>query len=167
MNFRTSLLLTATLTLDINTDWSPVVDVAPDLTWTDNPKVEIVRKVWVDIRRHVEGKLHEKLSEMAQKLREAIPPDIVRREVVKAWRAHTLPITAPRNVPAFVHITPTSIGFTGLAIQDDQIRVGVMLKARTEISTAAATSSSGLPSLPALARVTEAPGKLAESVARC
>jgi hypothetical protein len=48
-----------------------------------------------------------------------------------------------------------------VAIQDDQIRIGFMLKARTEISTAAVASSTVVPSLPALERVAEAPGKLA------
>lgn len=162
-NFRAALVLKATVTLDLNADWTPAVTVVPDLTWTERPEVEIVHKVWVDVRGHVEGKMRDKLDEMAQKLRETIPADIVRREVAKAWHVHTLPIPGTGTTPAFAHVTPTVIGFTGITIQDDQIRAGIMLKARTELSTNA-TPAGALVPMPQLSRVQPAAGKLAVAV---
>ncbi|HUN42800.1 MAG TPA: DUF4403 family protein [Acetobacteraceae bacterium] len=158
-NFRAGLILKVHVSIGLNTNWTPAITITPDLEWTDSPKVEIVHNVWIDIRSHVEGQMREQLSAMAQKIRESIPDDIVRRKAKQAWHAYSIPILGIAALPVWANIVPTSIGTSGVVVKDEEIRVGLMLKARTEISTDAGPNMTMLP-LPALVRIPAMPGLL-------
>ena len=157
--FRAGLVLKATVSFDLNPDWSPRVAVVTDLEWTSRPAVEIVHNVWIDVRKYVEGPMRKQLDKIASKLREAISADIVRREVLKTWRSHTITLGNSNAVPAYLHVTPLAIGFSGVHVADRQISFGVVLRARTAISTSAVAAGEPGP-LPPLERVTAAPGRL-------
>lgn len=162
-NFRASLIIRARVTIDINPDWTPAVTIVPELEWTENPKVEVVSRAWVDIRSHVEGPMRAQLEAMAAKIRSAIPVDVIKREVEKAWRVYSMPVGSAGLLTVWVHLVPIEIGTSGVVVTNDQIRVGVSLKARTEISTDA-TPKAELPPLPALSRMPAGPGRLSIAV---
>lgn len=162
-NFRAALNLKATITLDFNPDWSPAFAVKADYRWPQNPRVEIVGGVWVDVTRHVDDKVRETLKEAESKLRDAVPADIVRREVAKAWRTYTLPLPGAENAGGYAHVIPTAIGFSGISFDNDRARIGLMLKARTEISTSDRPSAN-VPPLPKLTKMAAAPGRLSLAI---
>lgn len=163
-NFRAALIIRARVTIDINPDWTPAVTIVPELEWTENPKVEVVSRAWVDIRSHVEGPMRAQLDAMAAKIRAAIPADVIKREIEKAWRVYSMPVGTAGSVTAWAHLVPVEIGTSGIVVADDQIRMGVSLKARTDISTDA-TPKAVLPPLPALARMPVEPGRLSIAAA--
>lgn len=158
-NFRAALILRVRLTVDVNSDWTPAIAATPELEWTQSPSVEIVSRAWIDIRNHVDKPLREQLNGMAANIREAIPADIIKREVGKAWRIYSISMEKAVGFDAWAHIVPTEIGTSGVKIENDHISVGVSLKALTEVSTKASPNAE-LPPLPALVRQPAAPGHL-------
>ncbi|RWL94323.1 MAG: DUF4403 family protein [Mesorhizobium sp.] len=158
-NFRAALIIRARVTIDINPDWTPAVTIVPELEWTQNPKVEVVSRAWVDIRSHVEGPMRAQLEAMAAKIRAAIPADTIKREIEKAWRVYSMPIGNAGSLTAWAHLVPVEIGTSGVVVANNQIHVGVSLKARTDISTDATPKVEVSP-LPALSRMPAEPGRL-------
>ncbi|MDX8499126.1 DUF4403 family protein [Mesorhizobium sp. VK4C] len=158
-NFRAALIIRARVTIDINPDWTPAVAIVPELEWTENPQVEVVSRAWVDIRSHVEGPLRAQLEAMAAKIRAAIPPDVIKREIEKAWRVYSMPVGRAGSLTAWAHLVPVAIGTSGVVVANNQIRVSVSLKARTDVSTDAAPKVE-LPPLPVLSRMPAESGRL-------
>lgn len=162
-NFRAAFRIVATASLDLGADGCPVMSVSPGIEWIDNPRVEIVERVWVDVKGEVEGKLRDKLNSLASTLSQSVHCDDLRNELAKVWRVHTLPIPGVDALPASVHLVPISLGFSGLAIDNDNIRFGLLLKARTEVSTET-TAPTDVGYLPALVKVAAEPGHLSLSL---
>ena len=158
-NFRAALILRVRLSVDVNPDWTPAVTVVPELEWTQSPSVEIASRAWIDIRSHVTEPLRDQLEAMAAKIREAIPADIIKREVEKAWRVYSVSIGNAAGFEAWAHVVPLEIGTSGVTVENDHISIGVSLKANTEVSTQASTNTKLLP-LPALVRQPAGPGRL-------
>ncbi|MBL9098822.1 MAG: DUF4403 family protein, partial [Alphaproteobacteria bacterium] len=156
-NFAAEATATATVRFVVNPDWTTSVTVSTDLNWTSGPRVEIIGGVWVDIRSQVDGPAREALTAMAQNLQNAVPADLVSREVLKAWKVHRVPVSVAPAV--YARLTPQNIGFSGLDIHDDAMHIGVMIEADTEVSTVDDAARSIGP-LPPLARLAPAPGEL-------
>lgn len=131
----------------------------PELEWTQTPSVEIASRAWIDIRSHVDKPLRDQLDAMAAKIRKAVPADIIKREVEKAWRVYSVSIGNAAGFEAWAHVVPLEIGTSGVTVENDQISIGVSLKASTELSTQASANTELQP-LPQLVRQPAGPGRL-------
>lgn len=158
-NFRAALNVRARVTVGVNPDWSPAVTIVPELEWTDGPKIEIADRAWVDIRSHVEAAMVKQLDAMADKIRAGIPIDFIKHQAEKVWKVYSLPISFPPAPDTWAHLAPVAIGTSGPIVENDELRLSLLLKARTEISTNA-TPSFSASGLPALTKTDAKPGEL-------
>ncbi|HWL82754.1 MAG TPA: DUF4403 family protein [Roseomonas sp.] len=156
-NFNAAAIVASGLGVRIGQDWCPLVDIKPAYHWTQNPRVEIVSRVWISIGDLVSKEVDKELAKLPGQVQQAIPCDRIRSEVQKAWKSYDIPVQVPDGPLVHVHLQPQSIGASKLIVADDHLRLAVALKTIAEVSTsAAATAPPG--TLPPPEEAADAPG---------
>jgi hypothetical protein len=154
-SFRGSIIAFVDVSGDLGTDWCPTVQANADFAWTDKASLEIVHNVWISIDGSTGPKIRDALTEAAKKLPAAVNCSQVKAAILPTWHSYSWPINNDKSVLAYVNLTPTAAGFSGLKYGPDCLRFAIELKATTEISSAP-SHPPAIPSvLPALNRIGE------------
>ena len=158
-NFDAEADVQADLDLALDERWCPTVGLEVNYRWTRSPRLEVIGGVWVGIENQVKARVDAALHDLPQRLREAIPCDRIRQEMQEGWRNYDIPVQLPAAPPLHVLVHPLSLGFSGLVVEPETLRLGLALRARTAV---AATSGRMPPAgpLPPLRRVPDRDGRL-------
>ena len=158
-NFDAAADLSGLITLSVAPDWCPVVGLATSYNWTKSPRVEIVGGVWIGVEGLVSGSINDALKGLPDKVRDAIPCDTIRGEVRNAWRNYIIPVAIPGGPPVYVGIQPKSLALSPLIVADDEVRLSILLRAATSLSTAKGAEAP-IADLPNVQPAADAPGRL-------
>jgi len=162
-NFRAGLNAILNAAVDLDPTWCPVINASASFNWTSDPRVEIVGSVWVTVRDQVEGPLRGELNKVPDRIRAAIPCATVQTEIRRAWRAYSIPVDVGQGQTLHIRLDPTSVGFSGITVAPDHIRIGIALRATTSVATTAG-SEDAKADLPPLVRVPDEPGRISLAV---
>lgn len=133
-NFKGGVNVTTDLRPRLTSEWCPQLDASVDFSWTQNPKVEIVGGVWVDVRGQVEGKIREKIPELVEKAKSAIDCVTFKMQVAKVYGSRTFPIELADSSKAHVNVLPTDVGFSGLQFEPSLLKAAAIMTASMEVS---------------------------------
>ncbi|MXP64475.1 DUF4403 family protein [Roseomonas sp. M0104] len=162
-NFDAAAEVQADLGVALGEDWCPEVGVDVAYRWTKSPRLEVIGGVWVNVEGQVRGRVDAALRDLPRLLREAIPCDAIRRQMQDAWRNYDVPVQLPAAPPLHVQVHPLGLGLSGLAVEQDHLRLGLALQARTAVAaTAGGMAPAG--ALPPLRRVPDRNGRLQLSI---
>ncbi|MDJ0388013.1 DUF4403 family protein [Roseomonas sp. E05] len=162
-NFDAAADVQADLALSLDENWCPTVGLDVAYQWTKSPRLEVIGGVWVNVEERVRGRVDAALRDLPRLLREAMPCDAIRRQMQEAWRNYDIPVQLPAAPPLHVLVHPLSLGLSGLAVEQDRLRLGLALQARTAVSA----TGGGMPPagpLPPLRRVPDRNGRLQLSI---
>jgi len=162
-NFDAAAEVQADLALALGEDWCPAVGVEVAYRWTKSPRLEVIGGVWVNVEGQVRGRVDAALRDLPRLLREAMPCDAIRRQMQEAWHNYDVPVQLPAAPPLHVQVRPLALGLSGLAVEQDHLRLGLALQARTAVSD----SAGGMPpagALPPLRQVPDRNGRLQLSI---
>ncbi len=133
-NFDAAAVFSILLRPSIDSDWCPKLDVSADYRWTQNPRVEIVSKVNVDITGQVRDKLNAKLPEITQLAQNAIDCTQIKARIATLYGNKSFPIELSPNQQLHVNVHPTDIAFSGLSVDTADISLAAMLTAKIDVS---------------------------------
>ena len=105
--------------------------------------MELVSKVWIDVRKQADGPLRKKMAELARELPGLIGCEPIRELARQAWRAHEIPLDTPTGEPAVLRVVPTRVGLSKLDLAEQGLRFSLLLGARAEVATGTAAGSVG------------------------
>jgi hypothetical protein len=162
-NFRAAIIGEAEATFDLSPEWCPQIDGSVDFRWTEPARVEIIGGVWVDVSSHVEGPLRSALAQVLDAIRQAISCVDLQEQVRSIWRTYSFPVDVGHENTIYVQIDPSGIGFSGIIMLPDRLRMSLSVRAITSVSTTAG-STALKDGLPPLIRIDDAPGRIALSV---
>lgn len=162
-NFRALVRAKLDASVDLSPEWCPTVDARAFYDWIEPPEVEIVERVWVNIRGQVEPLLDAELSKAPAQIREAIPCAAVQDVIRRVWRAHSFPVAVTDSQTVYVRVDPIRFGFSGVVAAADHVRFSAVLTARTLVGTEPGPIEPK-PGLPPLERAVDEPGRVALAV---
>ncbi|RVG01813.1 DUF4403 family protein [Sinorhizobium meliloti] len=157
-NFRAAANISADVGVSIGPDFCPVATATPTLDWTENPRVEIVSRVWISLANALEGSVGDMLNDLSRDIQLALPCDKVRAEVARVWRGYDFPVALPDGSQVHVLLTPREIATSGLVVDDAEMRIAAEVVGATEVATAPREIAT--PPLPTLGGVGDAPGAI-------
>jgi hypothetical protein len=135
-HFKGAVIVIADLTPTLGSDWCPNLGANFSINWTSDPRVEIVSKVWVNVKDQVNSQLNKELPHLAEQLKGTIDCGRFKRQLESVYGNRAFPIEVPNAGALYVNLEPTNIGFSGLDIDDDLVKVAATLSAKTAVSTA-------------------------------
>lgn len=161
--------VSASLSLALDERFCPVLTVQDtEFGWVREAKVEVIGRTkilgvinigpeYLNVGRHFNGPIRDKLAELARGAARAIPCDPVRAEIAKAWKKYSLLLTSEGQPPLYLNGWPEKLGSTGLQSEDTGIRLGLMLSGKAAVETKAGETGS-LGELPAHVTLPAQPG---------
>lgn len=168
-NIDGEAVVSASLSLALDERFCPVLTVRDtDFGWVREARIEVIgRSVilgvirfgpeYLNVGRHFNGPIRDKLAELAAGAARAIPCDPVRAEIAKAWKKYSLPLTVEGQPPLYLNGWPEKLGSTGLLSEDMGIRLGLMLSGKAAVETKAGETGP-LGELPAHVTLPAQPG---------
>jgi hypothetical protein len=150
-NFDAAAVFDVILTPTLGQDWCPKVGVAATYRWTQNPRVEIVSRVNIDITGPVRDALDKKIPEITQVAQNAIDCTQIRSQIAAVYGKRTFPIDVSPTRKLHVNVEPSGLAFSGLSVDAQSIRLAALVTANVEVS-AAPVAATALP-LPPLKRL--------------
>jgi hypothetical protein len=158
--FSAGLVAEAALQVDIGADWCPALQVEPSVRWTVAPRVEIADGVALDVQPLVEPAVRAALARLPEALAAAFGCEAVRREAARLWRAYAVPVDLA-GAPANLVVVPRGVGFTGLTVAADHLRLGLAVRGTAELRAASASAPAPAAGpLPALERAAPGGGRV-------
>lgn len=168
-DFDGEAAVSASLSVALDERFCPVLTVGNiEFGWIREARIEVIGRTeigrfvtigpeYLNVGRHVNGPVRDKLGELAKGSARAIPCDPVRAEIAKAWRKYSLPLTAEGQPPLYLNGWPLKLGTTGLLSEDTGIRIGLLLSGKAAVETKAGETGS-LGELPAHVTLPAQPG---------
>lgn len=158
-NFRAGVRVSLVAGFDLSPDWCPIVPARASFDWTQNARVEIVSRVWVDVSGQVEGPIRDALADLPEQVQRAIPCNSVQDEIRSVWRTYSFPIEVGSGQTVYLHLDPQSAGFSGVTMAPDRIRLAAALRVRSSVDTAPGPTEPK-PGLPPLVRISDELGRI-------
>lgn len=159
------LMLIADLDVNIKENWCPVIDGTVNYEWLSDPRITLVGKLRINLRKSADKALQRKLKSLKSKLTSVIDCESFRRSLQKQWRIHTLPVDVKdqSDQKSQLVITPLSAAVSEVDVKRDHIGLSVDLGAfvqllQTDSATTSTQTESQMLPLPDLQPQTSTPG---------
>jgi hypothetical protein len=123
----------ATITPDITPEWNVSAAVSPDMRWDQRPTLKLLGLIEITIGSKVEPKLREKMNEFAATVPQLLAELNVRSMVQEAWFKIQEPFQISNSPAAYLVFQPKSVGFSGIAINDNIMNAQVSISGSTEV----------------------------------
>lgn len=133
-NFNGTIIAHALLGADLDSDWCPRLTGSVTYNWTSNPRIEVVSRAWVDVKGQVQDAIDKKLPDLVAAATSAIDCARVKKEVAKVYGSRTFPIEVPSIGKAHINLLPQDIGFSGLRVERDALKVAATLTAKVDVA---------------------------------
>ena len=152
-SFKGAGTLTADVAVSLSEDWCPIPKVVLNMSWSQNPKLEIAHKVWMDVAGVVKPAVNQNLNQIEASLAKSIPCDSVRAEAQKALATRSVLVDLPDEIgKMFVNVRTTAAGFSGVAVSPEAVSFAIQVSAKTDIAPEALTAGpTALPPLKTIA----------------
>lgn len=144
--------------LAIAQDWCPKIELQVRYDWTQAPRVDFGRGLSFDVSPFVSRALDQSLKNLGSRASDFIRCDIVRAEVLKAWRRNSIRLDVPNAPPIYLNIRPTSIGLSKLIADESAAKFILSMKAKTSVSTSE-DKQAPPQELPPVSSLADQPGK--------
>jgi len=160
------LNLIADLAVNISDNWCPMIDSTVSYEWVSDPRITLVGKLRINLRKSVDKALQRKLASLKGKLTDVIDCEEFRQSIQEQWRTHYLDVDMQGDDNNQLVVTPLRAAVSDIRVQQDHVSLAFDLGATVElqqsISTvakpdAAQSQSTALP-LPPLEPYTTTPG---------
>lgn len=132
-SFRGSLTAIVDIRMDINENWCPTVQAAPDFVWRDKAQLEVAGKFWINIDSQAGDAIKKAMSDAAQKIPSMVTCDQVKQLVQPLWHQYAVPLPAFAGQTGNVTLTPQRVGFSGLSFTPAGIQLALMLITQTHV----------------------------------
>lgn len=177
-NFSGSFVASVSASLSLDERFCPVLTPGNvDFRWTREGRVELVGRTGVrilninfgfgpvnlDVGRHANGDIRKALTAALNKARNSIPCDPVRDQLARAWRNYAFPVSGDGMPSLFANIEPTSLGASGLLVDDGGVRLIIRMTANAVVASQKG-SEEARADLPVNVSVRAEQGKLALAV---
>lgn len=159
-NFDAAAKVDIVLTPKIGPDWCPTIDVVASYNWTNNPRVEIVSRVNVDVSGQVNDAIGGKIPQISQAVQGSINCAQFKSQLASVYGNRTFPVEVTPGQNLHVNVEPLDFGFSGFNIDAEKIRLAALLTAKIELS-GAPISPSTLPLPPLKTIEVSAPPRIA------
>lgn len=151
------LVLIADLDVNIAPNWCPQIDSKVSYEWISDPKIRLVGKMTLNLRKSVDKALQKKLTELQSKMTELVDCDEFRQTIAEQWRVHNLPVNIKQSTDSTLQITPINASVSDIGIQADHVDIAFELGATIELASVNTGLSNKLP-LPDLTPYNNTPG---------
>jgi hypothetical protein len=155
------------LGLSLDSGWCPEFHLGTTYRWTRSPRLEIIGGIWIGIEARVREQVEQSLRNLPEQLKALLPCTEVREQALALWQPRSIAVQLPAAPPLHITIHPQSVGLSELAVQPQDLRLVLGLRARTTISSEAPgrLPETFLPPLhPLPERVAEQDGRLRLSI---
>jgi Domain of unknown function (DUF4403) len=137
-NFKGAGTLTADIGIGLTEDWCLKPSVRLDISWGNNPELEIVSGVWIDVGGVVKPEVDKSLGRIRDELAQSLPCELVRTEVTKLLAPRSVPVVLPDGLGSmFVNVRPTTVGFSGVSVANGAAAFALQVAAETDIAPSA------------------------------
>jgi hypothetical protein len=152
-NFRGSLVAIADATVNLDTNWCPILSASVRFEWRDRAQLEIVHNVWLNIDGSVGPQISKAMDDALAKLRTTLTCNMVRQKVGEIWH----PYTAQFNVPgggatAILNFVPEKAAFSGVTYGPSAASLAIGLVGSVDLATVPSTTKGALP-IPSLEKI--------------
>lgn len=120
-------------TPNINKDWSVSVDLAPHFTWSEQPKVTLLKIIEVNIKSKVEPKLRRKMKAFVKKVPKLLADLEMKKKVHTAWQDIQEPLKIDNDSQTYLLFKPKSASYSGFNIVDNVLKTTISAQGTTEI----------------------------------
>lgn len=127
------LELSAELRTNINADWCPTIQAKLQYRWISDPKIRLVGKIKINIRKSADKALQRSLQKVEKKLTSIIDCVQFRAKVAENWKVHHIPLKIPGHEKSYLELTPGSVATSNAITKDDHVSLNLELHATTEI----------------------------------
>jgi hypothetical protein len=165
------------LTFNMDSKWCPVIKVTPTNNWVSSATVEVIGKncigvdlgalghpqlcagpADIDLANVANGAIASHQNELTSAAQASLSCNAVQSAVKAQWRSLSIPVKQIQTSNIFINITPTAAAFSGLIAEDNDVKMIVQVKAKTQVESSAVPES--LMPLPDLGQTTSDVGGL-------
>ena len=127
--------LQADLGLSLDSGWCPQFAVATQYRWTQNPRLEVIGGLWVDIEARLREKLEAALRDLPRQLAALAPCARIREQAFALWQPREIRVQLPAAPPLYIGLQPQEIGLSELRVEPEALRLALGLRARSSIAS--------------------------------
>ncbi len=149
-NFRGSLVAIADATVNLDTNWCPVLSAAVRFEWRDRAQLEIVHNVWLNVDGSVGPQISKAMEDALAKLRGTLTCDMVRQKVEEVWHPYPVQFNVPGGgTAAILNFVPEKAAFSGVTYGPSAASLAIGLVGSVDLATvpSAARGPSAIPTL--------------------
>jgi hypothetical protein len=144
-----ALEVSADIGLDVDDQWCPVVDSSLSYRWLSEPRLRVLGRMKINLRKSVDRALEKQLPALSQRLAQTIDCDTFLQRLNDQWKTHLIPIRLPGEDETLLKIVPTGLAFSGSVAKSDHLSFSLSVDATTEtLSGEAAMTARKTPQSP-------------------
>ena len=152
-----SIVATAAITADIDSQWNPVVTVTPDFSWKERANLKVLG-FEITVGSHLEPEIEKVMGKLQTEVDKAIQQFAFRRRAEGLWSAsHTL-IKVGSNPDVWFQFTPREVRFSGISSTPGSIEMTLMASGVTQAFAGAQPPVAAVSPLPPLVKALPADG---------
>ena len=125
--------LNANLKITMGKNWCPQIQSSLSHQWLTNPKIQLVGKIHINLRKAADKAIATRLKKLEKKLSNLIDCSQFRTRVAEKWRVHHLPVKILGQQEAYLELIPRSVAVSEAKPHDDHLSVAFEMTATTEV----------------------------------
>lgn len=134
------LNLIADLAVSINSSWCPMIDSTVSYEWVTDPRITLVGKLRINLRKSVDKALQRKLASLKGKLTDVIDCEEFRQSIQAQWRTHYLDVDMQDSDNNQLVVTPLRAAVSDIGVQQDHVSLAFDLGATVELKQTISTT---------------------------
>jgi len=135
------LNLIADLAVSIKDNWCPVIESTVSYEWVTDPRIRLVGKLRINLRKSVDKALQRKLRDLESKLTDVVDCEEFRQSIQNQWRTHYLEVDVRGSNQNQLVITPVRASVSHIGVKQDHISLAFDLGATVQLRPAQSTSN--------------------------
>ena len=132
------LELIADIKISVAENWCPVLKAELNYSWLSDPKIKLVGKLKINLRKSADKALLRKLQKIEQKFADLIDCSEFRTRVTKQWKVHYLPIKISGLEQSYLELTPQSVAVSNATPMEDHLSTAFEIIAHSKVTQARA-----------------------------
>ncbi|TPU39604.1 DUF4403 family protein [Acinetobacter baumannii] len=151
-SFNASVEPTVNLKLGFDQNWCPQVKATARNNWVSSANVEIIGKncasinlgplgdhgfcagpVGLDLTNYANDALNSQKDQILSAASKALDCNQIQQSIQEQWKPIVIPVNLDGQKPLYLNITPNSLAFSNIQVDNDSINFKASAKAKTEI----------------------------------
>lgn len=132
---RANATVTASVSVDMDSNWNPVVKINPAYHWNQRPTIRILKTIPITIAGKVDPKIKQQITKLQKDIGGLGKALNLRSEIDPVWAKIQEPILVNAKPSVYAVFSPEKISFSGFKAEGGLLKTSLGISGSTNIVT--------------------------------